>query len=228
MSTAIITDASWGFDVPPLPLRRFSVAEYQQMTDAGVLTEDDSVELLEGWIVQKMPKNPIHDATIDLLMHLFARLLLVGWFPRCQNVFLTADSAPEPDVVIVRGHPRDYLDRHPRASDVAVVVEVAETSLERDRRKRRIYARAGVPVYWIVDVSGRRSKSIRSPTRRPAATRPARRFSRPPSWTWNSKASGSRFRCRTFYRQSRKGSVVICPLSSAASASWAFPMTSNP
>jgi Uma2 family endonuclease len=163
MSTAILTDASWGFDVPPAPLRRFSVEEYQHMTDAGVLTEDDSVELLEGWIVQKMPKNPIHDATIDLLMQLFARLLPVGWFPRSQNVFLTGDSAPEPDVVIVRGHPRDYLVRHPRAHDVAVVVEVAETSLDRDKRKRRIYARAGVPVYWIVDVSARRVEVYSQP-----------------------------------------------------------------
>ena len=79
-------------------MRRFSVAEYERIGNTGILTEDDSVELLEGLIVEKMTKNPRHDATIDVLVQLLFRLLPAGWFPRVQNVLLTGDSAPEPDV----------------------------------------------------------------------------------------------------------------------------------
>jgi Uma2 family endonuclease len=143
-------------DVPievAFPARRFSVAEYEQLGRAGILTEDDSVELLEGLIVEKMTKYPPHDATIDILAELLWRLLPLGWFPRVQNVFVTADSEPEPDVVVTRGRPQDYLQRHPVAADVALIIEVAESSIHRDRRKRKIYARAGVAQYWIFDLN---------------------------------------------------------------------------
>jgi Uma2 family endonuclease len=69
-----------------------------------------------------------------------------------QNVLLTQDSAPEPDIAIVRGVPRDYMNRHQAAGDVALIIEVADSSLDRDRLKARIYARAGVPVFWIVNL----------------------------------------------------------------------------
>src|SRR5947209_3668082 len=111
----------------PFPVRRFSVAEYERIGNAGILTEDDSVELLEGLIVEKMTKNPRHDATIDVLVQLLFRLLPAGWFPRVQNVLLTGDSALEPDIVIARGKPQDYGNKHPMAADVALVVEVAES-----------------------------------------------------------------------------------------------------
>jgi Uma2 family endonuclease len=142
---------------PPLeaafPVRRFSVAEYEQIGRAGILTEDDSVELLEGVIVEKKTKHPPHDAMIDLLVQLLQQKLPLGWYPRVQNVLITSDSAPEPDVVVVRGEPRQYMQRHPTAADVALVIEVADSSLARDRRKRRIYARAGIGQYWIIDLT---------------------------------------------------------------------------
>lgn len=142
-----------GFDVPPLSMHRFTVEEYEELGRLGVLTEDDSVELLEGLIVRKMTKNPLHDATIDLLNSLLSRQLPAGWFVRIQNVLRTADSEPEPDVVIAVGSPGEFRDRHPTGRDVALVVEVAESSLDQDWRKCRIYARAGVPRYWIVDLN---------------------------------------------------------------------------
>jgi Uma2 family endonuclease len=126
------------------PVRRFSVAEYERIGDAGILTEDDSVELLEGLIVEKMTKTPRHDAMIDLLVQLLSRQLPLGWFPRAQNVLVTSDSAPEPDVVVAQGDPQRYWNKHPKAADIALVIEVAESSLQRDRRKRRIYARADI------------------------------------------------------------------------------------
>lgn len=155
MSTALFPSlVTGGFDVPPLSMHRFTVEEYEQLGKSGVLTEDDSVELLEGLIVKKMTKNPLHDATIDLLNSLLSRQLPAGWFVRIQNVLRTADSEPEPDVVIAVGSPGEFRDRHPTGRDVALVVEVAESSLDQDWRKCRIYARAGVPQYWIVDLTG--------------------------------------------------------------------------
>ena len=141
---------------PPLevvfPARRFTVAEYERIGRAGILTEDDSVELLEGVIVEKMTKYPPHDGTIDILAELLWRLLPMGWFPRVQNVFVTSDSEPEPDLVVTRGRPQK-LQRHPVAADVALIIEVADSSIHRDRRKRKIYARAGVTQYWIFDLN---------------------------------------------------------------------------
>ena len=70
-----------------------------------------------------------------------------GWYVDAQEPITTSDSEPEPDVVIVRGDTRQYLNRHPGAQDLALVVEVADTSLQRDRTsKKRLYARVGIPV----------------------------------------------------------------------------------
>lgn len=138
--------------IPPFPVRRWSVEEYELFARLGIFDEDDDLELLDGWIVAKMTKNPRHDGTVDELNRRLAAVLPSGWYVRCQNVLLTADSAPEPDIAVVRGVPRDYLSRHPSAADVALVIEVADSSLERDRLKTQIYGRAGVPAYWIVNL----------------------------------------------------------------------------
>jgi Uma2 family endonuclease len=151
------------FAFPIEAVRRFSVAEYQRLTEIGILTEDDPVELLEGLIVYKMPKKPRHDATIDMLSEILWRVLPPGWFPRTQNTLITADSAPEPDVVVARGRPRDYIHRHPTAQDVALVIEVAESSIDRDWEKCRIYAHAGVTCYWIVDLNANRLEIFNEP-----------------------------------------------------------------
>jgi Uma2 family endonuclease len=137
---------------PPYPVRQFSVAEYHRLGEAGVLAEDEPVELLEGWIVPKMMRNPPHDATIELVEAALRPRLPEGWRVRVQSAVTTLDSEPEPDLVVVRGEVRDYLDHHPGPGDVALVVEVAESSLDRDRQKLRVYARAGIPVVWIVNL----------------------------------------------------------------------------
>ncbi len=116
------------------------------------MTEEDRVELLEGWIVPKMTRYPPHDGTIDLVIFLLNQLLPREWFCRAQSAMVTTDSEPEPDVIVVRGKPGDYRTSHPRGRDVGLVVEVADSTVGRDRRKARIYARAGVPNYWIVNL----------------------------------------------------------------------------
>lgn len=122
------------------------------MAELGVLAEDDRVELLEGVITPKMTHNPPHDSVVALLEHAIRPLLPAGWSLRIQSSVTTADSEPEPDVAIVRGGPREFMQRHPGGADVACVVEASEASLERDRTKRRLYARAAVPIYWIVNL----------------------------------------------------------------------------
>jgi Uma2 family endonuclease len=76
-----------------------------------------------------------------------------GWFVGLQEPLTTQNSEPEPDLFIVRGTSRDYANRHPEPEDVALVVEVSDATLERDRKsKKRIYAAAGIPVYWVVNL----------------------------------------------------------------------------
>lgn len=139
--------------VSPDVMWRFSVEHYHAMIQAGILTEDDPVELLEGWLVTKMPKNPRHSVVSQLIREALSRILPSGWYVNAQEPITTATSEPEPDVAVVRGNSRQYLDHHPRPQDVALVVEVADSSLQRDRSlKKRLYAAAEIPVYWIVNL----------------------------------------------------------------------------
>ncbi len=138
---------------PPVAVRRFTVEEYHQLISTGILGEDDPCELLEGYIVPKMSRNPPHDLCLVLLHTVLAKILPHGWFLRGQSPVTTADSEPEPDLAVVRGDPRDFRARHPGPADMGLVVEVADSSLERDESfKARLYARASVAVYWIVNI----------------------------------------------------------------------------
>jgi Uma2 family endonuclease len=139
--------------LPPGSQYRFTVKQYRQMMETGVLTTNDRTELLEGWIVEKMTHNPPHDAAVDLAQGILRAMLPPAWHLREQKSITTADSEPEPDLAIVRGGARVYARRHPRPSDIAMVIEVADATLWEDRgRKGRIYARARIPVYWIINL----------------------------------------------------------------------------
>ena len=141
-----------GSSVPPdVTLYQVSVEQYQQMIGHGILTESDPVELLEGLLVRKMTKNPPHVLAGKLAAIALGRVIPSAFHVATQDPFTTTTSAPEPDLCVVRGSPRDYPDRHPSPTDLALIVEVADSSVASDRGiKRRVYARAGVPVYWIV------------------------------------------------------------------------------
>jgi Uma2 family endonuclease len=149
MSTTA-TPATYGHDAS---IARFSVARYQKMIEVGILTPDDKVELLENYVVLKMPRNPPHDGTIQIDTEALAPLIPAGWRLRVQLTVVVPDSQPEPDFAIVRGDARTYLTRHPGPADVGLLIEVADSSLLRDQRdKARIYARANIPHYWIVNL----------------------------------------------------------------------------
>ena len=135
------------FKVPTEPIWQLSIDQYHQMIQSGILTDDDPVELLEGWLVSNMPKNPPHSVATQLTRQVLERFLPAGWHVDTQEPITTDTSEPEPDVTVVRGDRRDYLDHHPGPEDVALLVEVADASLQRDRgSKKRLYARARIPV----------------------------------------------------------------------------------
>ena len=152
-------------EMPPFPVRRFTVEEYERMIGAGVIVDDDRFELLEGWIVPKMTKNPPHEVTLVLVPDALRVHLPGGWHIRGQSSTRTAESVPEPDVAIVRGAARDYGKRHPGPKDTALVIEVADSSLAQDRGiKLRLYARAGYPIYWIDNLVERKIEVYTDPT----------------------------------------------------------------
>lgn len=150
--------------IPTEPIWRLSVAQYHAMTQAGILQEGDRLELLEGWLVAKMTKNPPHRISTKLLRQTLEQLIPQGWYVDSQEPITLEDSEPEPDVAVIRGNTTDYRDRHPDAASVALVIEVADATLERDRTiKQRIYARAGILIYWILNLRDRQIEVYSQP-----------------------------------------------------------------
>jgi Uma2 family endonuclease len=146
-------------------LYRLSVDEYHAMIHAGILTEDDSVELLEGLLVLKMSKNPPHIVATELLQRALSRVVPEGWYVSMQNPVTTKSSEPEPDAKVVKGDPRAYLKRKPGPRSVPIAIEVSDNSLRRDRTvKKRIYAAAGIPTYWIINLIDRCVEVYTEPT----------------------------------------------------------------
>jgi Uma2 family endonuclease len=162
MITPTATPVTYGLDAS---IARFSVARYQRMIETGILTSEDKVELLENYVVLKMPRNPPHDGTIQLVDESLGLAVPKGWRLRVQLTVLLADSQPEPDFAIVRGDARTYLTRHLGPTDVGLLVEVANSSLLRDQYdKTRIYARAGIVCYWIINLTDGRIEVFTQPS----------------------------------------------------------------
>ncbi|MBA4188677.1 MAG: Uma2 family endonuclease [Planctomycetaceae bacterium] len=145
--------------------RRFSVAEYHKLINLGILTENDDLELLDGYLVEKMPHNPVHDGTLQKVNRRFLRVLPAGWEARVQMAITLSASEPEPDLAVVRESVDGYMGRHPEPTDFGILVEVSNTSLDSDRDdKIPIYARDGVPVYWIVNLIDRQIEVHEQPS----------------------------------------------------------------
>ena len=145
--------------------RRFTVEEYRRMAEAGILGEDDRVELLDGEIVVMAPIGERHAACVRRLNNLLAARFMGRAIVDAQNpVHLDRWSLPQPDVTLLR--PRaDFYTVHPGPGDILLVIEVAETSVEYDREvKIPLYARAGIPEAWLVDLPGERILVCAEPT----------------------------------------------------------------
>lgn len=141
-------------ETPPFPVMRFSLQQYWDLRDTGVLDEAGcKYELLQGWIVPKVTHYPPHAWTVT---HLGLVLDLPDdWFPRTQCPINTEDSEPEPDYSVVRKPETQYLSRHPRGDDICLLIEVAESTLRQDQRKAEIYAADNIPQYWIINLVDR-------------------------------------------------------------------------
>jgi Uma2 family endonuclease len=138
--------------------------EFDDMIDAGLLSEDDHVELVNGRIVAMSPEGPWHAGTIDLCAEVLRGIFGAACTIRIQHPLgIDPDGEPEPDIAVVAGGPRAHLGRHPQQA--LLVVEVAESSLDFDRgEKAMLYARAGFPEYWIVNLRASRLEVHRDPT----------------------------------------------------------------
>jgi Uma2 family endonuclease len=142
---------------------RFSRDQYERMVEAGIFAPEDRLELLDGEIIAIAPQKSRHATAIRLLAEALRRCFDAGHDIRAQLPLALDDrSEPEPDIAVVPGSPRDYRDAHPR--NALLVVEVADASLAYDRsRKLAAYARAGVPEYWILDLTGETLEVCRRP-----------------------------------------------------------------
>jgi len=138
-------------------LRRMTLGEYHRLIEIGFFTPDDKVELLDGYLVRKMPQDDPHAVLVDVLPEVLKSILPAKWTVRAQlPVTLVGDSEPEPDAVVCLGPKKRYFAGHPTAKDIPIVIEVADSTIRRDRTiKMGIYARNRIPFYWIVNIPGR-------------------------------------------------------------------------
>lgn len=140
-----------------VPRHRFTVDDFALLGEAGIFTEDDRVELIDGDVRDMTPIGPPHAWIVSrlnrrLVLHVAGR----GYVSVQNPLRLDDHTEPLPDLVVARGDEDDYADRHPEARDILLVVEVADSSLRYDRaEKMPRYARAGIPEAWLVDVTGR-------------------------------------------------------------------------
>lgn len=133
--------------------RRFTAEEVERMVEAGILLEDEPVELLEGELVIMSPQSPPHAVTTERIARLLEKALGEGFHARRHSPLVAADdSLPEPDVAVCEGAFDRFVKQHPRGEEVLVAVEIAQTSQALDRQKAAIYARAGVRTYWLLDL----------------------------------------------------------------------------
>lgn len=149
--------------VPEPETYRWTRQQYEQMVDAGVLTGDDPVELVDGHIVTMSPQNSFHVTAVGLCRRTLESLCSSEIHVRSQApLALGPDSEPEPDLAVVEGHLMDYRDEHP--SRALLVVEILESSLQKDReQKRLLYARHDIPEYWIVNLAAKHLEVYRDP-----------------------------------------------------------------
>jgi len=156
---------------PDVTLHHWTRAEYDRMVEAGVFQPEARLELVEGEIVNMTPQGSFHSTITQLLNDALREVFGKGHTVRVQMPLAIDDrSEPEPDIAVVKGVPLDYLDAHPDTA--LLVVEVADTTLGFDRnRKKRIYAKNGIPEYWLVDVKAGRLEVYRDPMDEDYATK---------------------------------------------------------
>jgi Uma2 family endonuclease len=143
---------------------RISIDEYERLVSVGAF-DDSRIELINGYVVRKLENNPPHVWSVDATELGIPSILPAGWLVRRESpVRIPGSDEPEPDVAVVRGTREDFKKRHPDAGEIGLLVEVAESSIDRDRgEKLQAYARGGIPVYWIVNLIDERIEVYTDP-----------------------------------------------------------------
>jgi Uma2 family endonuclease len=141
---------------------RLTVDEFERVAD---LLVNDQVELIDGYIVAREDMKPSHVLVTERLKLRLEPMVPTGWFIRDDKPIRIPDfDEPRPDVAVVRGDPELYANHHPAPADVTLLVEVSDATLPRDQGEKKInYARAGIPVYWIVNLVGRQIEVYNGP-----------------------------------------------------------------
>ncbi len=140
-----------------IPHRLFTRDEVMRMVEAGILGEDEPLELIDGELIEMSPQDPSHANISMLLMRKLGRLYGDDLCVRsAAPLDAGARHLPEPDIAVARGTITTFAERHPRGDETVLVVEVSRTSRALDRIKASVYAKSGVPVYWLIDVVNRR------------------------------------------------------------------------
>jgi len=149
---SVITPTFSGFPEFLTP-GRLSTAQYLRMIETGVLGPQDKVELIEGMIVQMSPQGSRHNHFLMELNRLFVPLWDRAVIAVQATIVIAESAVFDPDLTLLRPDANSFKTRHPRADDILLVVEASESSLPRDQKvKLPVYARAGIPEYWIADV----------------------------------------------------------------------------
>ena len=145
--------------------RRFTVDEYECMGTAGILGEDDRVELLNGEIIEMAPIGSRHAGCVKELNRLFSGRAAGRYIVSVQDpVRLSSSSEPEPDIALLRPREDGYRTSHPQPEDVLLIIEVADSSLDVDRRvKVRLFAEAGIPEVWLANLQRPSITAYREP-----------------------------------------------------------------
>jgi Uma2 family endonuclease len=145
---------------------RLTVDDYHRMAEVGLLAPDARVELIEGEIIDMPPIGSPHGSVVDRLNQLMVRAVGDRGIVRVQGaVRLSRFSEPQPDLALLVPRPNFYADRQPTAADTFLIVEVSETTTRYDLKiKSSLYARHGVPEYWVIDLAGGQLHFFRGPT----------------------------------------------------------------
>jgi Uma2 family endonuclease len=152
---------------PPLPRKRFTRSEVDQMLATGIFA-GQRFELIDGELIDKMGQKPLHASTIQrcmlLLLKIFGAELVRVQLPIEAGAVDQDRSVPEPDLAVLAEAKPDFSRRHPNGRELVLLIEVSDTTLRHDAtHKRDLYARAGVPEYWVIDLNARRLIVHRDP-----------------------------------------------------------------
>ncbi|MBV9386862.1 MAG: Uma2 family endonuclease [Chroococcidiopsidaceae cyanobacterium CP_BM_ER_R8_30] len=147
--------------------RLFTVDEYCRMSDLGILSSEERTELIDGEVIAMAAQNPPHVTCTQLAYDYLSDLLKQKAFVRIQApLWLSARSLPEPDIAIVRPPRERYYESHPRAEDVFWLIEVSDATLQYDlNKKSKLYAKANIQEYWVIDAVGRQIYMHQNPHR---------------------------------------------------------------